>query len=70
MINEYFIGSGNYFGSNSPNGIFNRVYVPRLVELGIKPENMKEVAEMFGEIYQRGLANGEDIAKSEWEEND
>lgn len=62
MINpgEFYIGSGDYFGKNGPNELFNKTYVPRLKALGIKEKNMKEVADMFEEIYSIGYSNGID----------
>jgi hypothetical protein len=64
MINpgEFYICGGDYFGKNCPNELFNKTYVPRLKELGIKDENMKEVARMFEEIYSIGYSNGLDNA--------
>ena len=50
MKSNYYIGGGDYFGDNCPNENFNKVIVPRLLELGIKPENMDEVAKMFADI--------------------
>lgn len=60
MKKNYYIGSGDYFGNNGPNELFNKVYVPRLWELGIKEKDMDEVAKMFQEIYDIGYSNGED----------
>jgi hypothetical protein len=52
MKPDYYIGGGDYMGDNCPNENFNKVTVPRLLELGIKPENMDEVAKMFADIYE------------------
>jgi hypothetical protein len=60
MKKNYYIGSGDYFGNNGPNELFNKVYVPRLWELGIKEKDMDEVAKMFEEIYDIGYSNGAD----------
>lgn len=70
MVNpgEFYIGSGDYFGENSPNELFNKTYVPRLKELGIKEKNMKEVADMFEEIYDIGYSNG--VINEAWTENE
>ena len=38
MESNYYIGGGDYLGNNSPNDDFNNKFVPRLLELGIKPE--------------------------------
>ena len=59
MKHDYYIGGGDYMGDDCPNENFNKVTVPRLLELGIKPENMDEVAKMFADIYQIGFSNGE-----------
>ena len=59
MKDNYYIGGGDYLGDNSPNEKFNKVYVPRLLELGIKPEDMDEVASMFEDVYEIGWSNGE-----------
>lgn len=59
-IKEYYIGSGDYYGENSPNVKFNKEIVPRLISLGIKKEDMDEVAEMFVGIYEIGFSNGAD----------
>ena len=47
MKQDYYIGEGDYMGDDCPNENFNKVIVPRLLELGIKPENMDEVAKML-----------------------
>ena len=60
MKKNYYIGSGDYFGYNGPNELFNNVYVPRLWKLGIKEKDMDEVAKMFREIYDIGYSNGAD----------
>ena len=62
MKQNYYIGGGDYFGDNCPNENFNKVIVPRLLELGIKPENTDEVAEMFADIYEIGYSNGDNCA--------
>ena len=62
MKSNYYIGIGDYFGDNCPNENFNKVIVPRLLELGIKPENMDEVAKMFSDIYEIGYSNGDNCA--------
>ena len=62
MKSDYYIGGGDYFGDNCPNENFNKVIVPRLLELGIKPENMDEVAKMFADIYKIGYSNGDNCA--------
>lgn len=58
MKYNYNIGSADYFGENSPNDKFNKITVPRLLKLGIKPKDMDEVAKMFGEVYDIGYSNG------------
>ena len=55
---KYYIGSGDPFGEDGPNEIFNDVYVARLKELGIKEKDIKEVAKMFENIYDIGYQNG------------
>ena len=55
---KYYIGSGDPFGEDGPNELFNDSYVDRLKELGISEKNMKEVAKMFEEIYDIGYRNG------------
>ena len=62
MANNYYIGGGDYFGNNGPNEKFNNEIAPRLLELGISPDDMDEVANMFEDIYQIGYENGEDNA--------
>ena len=62
MKSDYYIGGGDYFGDNRPNENFNKVIVPRLLELGIKPENMDEVAKMFADIYEIGYSNRDNCA--------
>lgn len=66
---KYYIGSGDYFGKNSPNELFNDTYVPRLKELGIKEKDMKEVAKMFVKIYDIGWSNGADNRECEMNED-
>ena len=56
MKPDYYVGGGNYFGDSCPNENFNKVIVPRLLELGIKPDDMDEVAEMFADIYEIGYS--------------
>ena len=68
MKQNYYIGGGDYFGDNRPNENFNKVIVPRLLELGIKPENMDEVAKMFADIYEIGYSNGDNCAYSDMQE--
>ena len=68
MTYNYYIGGGNYFGDNCPNENFNKVIVPRLLELGIKPENMDEVVEMFADIYEIGYSNGDNCAYGDMQE--
>lgn len=67
-MTQYHIGGGNYWGKEGPDEHFNNVYVPRLLELGIKPENMGEVAEMFADVYGTGFMNGEDYLHCENDE--
>ena len=55
---KYYIGSGDLFGEDGPNEIFNDVYVERLKKLGIKEKDIKEVAKMFENIYDIGYQNG------------
>ena len=68
MKQDYYIGGGNYVGDDCPNENFNKVTVPRLLELGIKPEDMDEVAEMFADIYEIGYSNGENWAYGDMQE--
>ena len=68
MKSNYYIGGGDYFGDNCPNENFNKVIVPRLLELGIKPENMDEVAEMFADIYEIVYSNGDNCAYGDMQE--
>ena len=68
MKSNYYIGSGDYCGDNFPNENFNNVIVPRLLELGIKPENMDEVAKMFADIYEIGYSNGDNCACCDMQE--
>ena len=70
MKPDYYIGGGNYFGDNCPNENFNKVIVPRLLELGIKPENMDEVAKMFADIYEIGFSNGNNCAYGDIQEGE
>ena len=68
-MNEFYIGSGDFFGENGPNEKFNKEIVPRLLKMGIKEKDLKEVARMFMEIYDIGYSNGADNeagARSEW----
>ena len=65
MKENYYIGSGDYFGENGPNEVFNKTYVPRLLALGIKPKDMDEVARMFEDIYEIGYSNGADNERFE-----
>jgi len=60
MKENYYIGSGDYFGKNGPNEKFNKVMVPALLKMGIKPKDMDKVASMFEEIYEIGYSNGSD----------
>lgn len=62
---DYYIGSGDYMGNHCPNENFNKVIVPRLLELGISPDDMDEVAEMFEDIYELGFSNGENVSYEE-----
>lgn len=68
MKTDYYIGGGDYLGRNTPNEKFNTEYVPRLLELGIKPEDMDEVAEMFTDIYEIGFSNGDNCAWGDFQE--
>ena len=68
MKSNYYIGIGDYFGDNCPNENFNKVIVPRLLELGIKPENMDEAAKMFADIYEIGYSNGDNCACCDMQE--
>lgn len=70
MKTDYYIGGGNYIGGNCPNENFNKVIVPRLLEMGIKPENMDEVAKMFVDIYEIGFSNGEDYVYGDMQEGE
>ena len=70
MKQDYYIGDGNYVGHNCPNENFNKVIVPRLLELGIKPENMDEVANMFADIYEIGFSNGENCVYGDMQEGE
>ena len=70
MKHDYYIGGGDYMGDDCPNENFNKVTVPRLLELGIKPENMDEVAKMFADIYQIGFSNGESWVYGEIQEGE
>lgn len=62
MNTDYFIGGGDFMGNDGPNEIFNTQYVPRLLELGIHPENMDEIAQMFRDVYNIGFSNGDNVA--------
>jgi len=68
MKQDYYIGGGNYMGDNCPNKNFNKVIVPRLLELGIKPDDIDEVAKMFADIYEIGYSNGENCAYGDMQE--
>ena len=68
MKPNYYIGGGDYFGDNCPSEKFNKVIVPRLLELGIKPENMDEVAKMFSDIFEIGYSNGYNCAYCDMQE--
>lgn len=57
-MKDYFIGGGDPFGDNCPNEIFNKEFVPRLIELGISEKDMDDVVKMFVEIYDFGYDNG------------
>lgn len=65
---DFYIGSGDYFGKNGPNELFNKTYVYRLTKLGIKEKDMGEVAHMFEEIYSIGYSNGADNAEASFNE--
>lgn len=69
MRNDYYIGGGDYLGDNGPNDKFNNEYVPRLLELGVKPENMDEIARMFTDIYDIGFSNGENCTYGDLQES-
>ena len=69
-MKQYYIGGGDYLGDNSPNEKFNNKYIPRLLELGIKPEDMDEVAEMFTDIFEIGWSNGENNLYGDLQEGD
>ena len=60
MKANYYIGSGDYFGNNSPNEKFNNEIIPALLKLGIKEKDMDKVASMFEDIYDIGYSNGSD----------
>lgn len=60
MKTNYYLGCGDFLCKNSPNERFNNETVPLLLSLGIKPEDMDKVAEIFKEYYELGFANGED----------
>ena len=68
MKSDYYIGGGNYYGGNCPNEYFNNAIVPRLLELGISPDDMNEVAEMFANIYEIGYSNGDNCAYGNMQE--
>ena len=70
MANNYYIGGGDYFGNNGPNEKFNNEIAPRLLELGISPDDMDEVARIFEDIYQIGYENGENNVYGEIQEGD
>ena len=70
MKPDYYIGDGNYSGHNAPNEKFNNEIVPRLLELGISPDDMDEVARIFEDIYQIGYENGENNVYGEIQEGD
>lgn len=68
-MSDFYIGSGDFFGENGPNEKFNKEIVPKLLKMGIKEKDLKEVARMFMEIYDIGYSNGTDNeagARSEW----
>lgn len=68
-MSEFYIGSGDFFGGNGPNEKFNKEIVPKLLKMGIKEKDLKEVARMFTEIYDIGYFNGLDNASgsgAEW----
>jgi len=58
MKENYYIGSGDYWGENKPNDKFNKIMVPALLKMGIKEKDMDKVASMFVEIYDIGYSNG------------
>ena len=70
MKNDYYIGGGDYLGNDSPNDDFNNKFVPRLLELGIKPDDMDEVANMFADVYEIGFSNGENCTWGEIQEGE
>ena len=70
MKQDYYIGEGDYMGDDCPNENFNKVIVPRLLELGIKPENIDEVAKMFADIYRIGFSNGESWVYGDMQEGE
>lgn len=69
MKTNFYIGPGDFYGENGPNEKFNEEIVPRLLKLGIKEKDLKEVAKMFEEIYDLGWENGRDNFAGEIEEN-
>ena len=69
MLTNFYIGSGDFYGENGPNEKFNKEIVPRLLQLGIKEKDLKEVAKMFTEIYDLGWENGRNNFAGEIEEN-
>ena len=70
MESNYYIGGGDYLGNNSPNDNFNNKFVPRLLELGIKPDDMDEVANMFADVYEIGFSNGENCTWGDIQERE
>lgn len=70
MESNYYIGGGDYLGNNSPNDDFNNKFVPRLLELGIKPDDMDEVANMFADVYEIGFSNGENCTWGDIQEEE
>ena len=70
MESNYYIGGGDYLGNNSPNDDFNNKFVPRLLELGIKPDDMDEVANMFADVYEIGFSNGENCTWGDIQESE
>ena len=70
MESNYYIGGGDYLGNNSPNDDFNNKFVPRLLELGIKPDDMDEVANIFADVYEIGFSNGENCTLGDIQEGE
>ena len=42
-MSDFYIGSGDFFGENGPNEKFNKEIVPKLLKMGIKEKDLKEV---------------------------